>query len=312
MFVLIGLQDPELTLGFLGNTFDIINPIRVPVDSSENKNPLATATSSLNNTLVSFEQSSTSHSWPPYYDTSSEFFNNTFVVSLPSRMDRRVSMERLRQYISANWTYVDAVNAEDKEISWILECIRSMREGGAASTPTEEFVWPQEFDPNPDVSHIDSLSNETFSWCPRPDTSTGSSPGIGTIGQRPELRPLTCATRNLTDGPPYSVALPPYMVLTPSKIACWRSHIQILERFASENTLSASSAHEIALILEDDVDMERDIRKRLHDLWANLSRVDWDMVFLVQRKVTASDVDAGDSGVGSAWRDSLDDGILAA
>lgn len=413
MFFFTELHPSKLSLGLLGDAFDIIHPV---------SNDLSGLNDTHLDALLSNETTDSSglpSGSPSYYNKDLDLFENTYVVSLPHRTDRRISMERLRQYISANWTYVDAVNAEDQEISWLLECVRSMRDSGASTTSNEVFAWPQEFDPNPSLLHGESPPNRTQTWCPQPDASTGLPSAASTDDQRPELPPLTCATRNSTSGPPYSPVLPPYMVLTPSKIACWRSHMQILERFAYEKTIDAENAHDVALILEDDVDMERDIRKRLHNIRDDLPQDQWDLLFLgacrsnsrqrrdiyvptwlghcwsneeyhpaiatlalphsnhrastlhpslapkcthayavsragalkivqhlqhppfaysraldqayswlivsgrvqsysivpslvVQRKITASDVDAGESGVGSVWKDSLDDGILAA
>ncbi|KAJ3536590.1 hypothetical protein NM688_g6816 [Phlebia brevispora] len=408
LFFFVGIHISQLALGLLGDALDVVHP--VPYNLSD--------TEATNNDLPpsSYDDISIPEdhgellSWSSYDENSLDIFANTYVISLPHRTDRRISMERLRQAISVNWTYVDAVSAENPEIHWLMECIRSMRGDATVSsnlTYAEEFAWPPELDADPSAADASFEPTSMTSWCPQSDIpkpqSIPADPRNNDTKPEdfaPELRPLTCATRNLTHGPPLVPSLPPYMILTASKVACWNSHLQVLEKFAyGPKDDKDGNGHDVALILEDDVDIERDIRGRLRYLRDYLPENQWDILFLghcwsneayhpaiatltisdarhrgttlhpsfapkcthayavsrsgavklvqhlqhppfaysraldqafawlvlsgrvksyslvpslvVQRKVTASDVDAGDSGVGSDWKDSLDDGILA-
>ena len=71
------------------------------------------------------------------------------------------------------------------------------------------------------------------------------------------------------------------MLLTTAKLACWFSHLQVISRIARAE--SQNYAHEscmkVSLILEDDVDMELDIRERLEATWEILPK-DWDILFI--------------------------------
>jgi GR25 family glycosyltransferase involved in LPS biosynthesis len=72
---------------------------------------------------------------------------------------------------------------------------------------------------------------------------------------------------------PYSSRLPEYKILSLSRIACWHSHLSVIQR------VSTHRPNEVALILEDDVDMEEDITERLSAIWSLLPS-NWDIVFL--------------------------------
>jgi hypothetical protein len=85
--------------------------------------------------------------------------------------------------------------------------------------------------------------------------------------------------------PPSSpLALPPLRALpTPSnaketdqrrlaEIACWHSHFEVLRKIADGDD-------DVALVFEDDIDMEWDLERRLRYLWQFLPNK-WDMVMI--------------------------------
>ena len=47
--------------------------------------------------------------------------------------------------------------------------------------------------------------------------------------------------------------MPQYMILTPSKIACWYSHVTAIRQFVDAKD---ARSDDVAVILEDDIDME--------------------------------------------------------
>lgn len=92
----------------------------------------------------------------------------------------------------------------------------------------------------------------------------------------PPYQPLTCNKRNY-DMPDFSPgSIPEHMRLTPARVACWHSHLSVIHQHANA---ALSGADSVALILEDDIDMEKDIVDQMKSLWSDLPD-DWDMVFL--------------------------------
>lgn len=250
--------------------------------------------------------------------------DNIYVLSLPRRVDRRRSMERLRQTLGLQWTYVDATDADGDAIHNIHAHIRSRR------TSTEEevvngvsddtFQWPNasiidtkalsglplgladsdywflrqplalsdEDDPSPfgDSSAINVLAPAVDFAHPEVLAYGLDTPSVH--DPLPALAPLTCASKNYVMGPPFDAGLPGYMLLTPAKIACWYSHLEIIRKVAeggagddmkSGEAANNPQADAVTVVLEDDVDMERDIHARLREVWGLLPG-EWDIVFL--------------------------------
>lgn len=203
-------------------------------------------------------------------------FNEAYVVSLSRRSDRRIAMERIRQVIPRlNWTYVDATGAEDPIVSRILDRARAQR-----SRESEQFSWPD--DPlSPAQGPLGHTGADL--WSVPSLEPPGPSLSDTNADLRPKREPLTCAQQNSTRGPIYSAAVPPYLVLTRSKLACWHSHAAVLRRIAEggpeEVTDEGPGSREVALVLEDDVDIERDLFERLGEVWGHLPPA-WDMLYL--------------------------------
>ncbi|KAL4265701.1 Glycosyltransferase family 25 protein [Pleurotus pulmonarius] len=167
-----------------------------------------------------------------------------FVISLPRRTDRREQMDFLRDSLGLHWTYIDALDAEDPLVDSLLDRVRLTR---LVSSNSSVLQWPESLLELPVEANI---------------TNSGDL----------DSSPLTCA---LEDNiiPPYSTETPQHLLLTRSRIACWHSHLTAIRQIA----MSASEYPSV--ILEDDIDMERDIRNRLHSVW-HLLPDDWDIVFL--------------------------------
>lgn len=220
--------------------------------------------------------------WTPFYIASRDIFANTFVVSLPHRTDRRIGMKLLRDTLAVNWTYVDATAAGSPTVSWLVNCIRSTRAAHASSaaTTSEDFAWPESVGAVMEAANETAVDGSVYLWCPRPDNEGAPADEDRIAATSVELSPLTCATRNFTTGPPYDPSLPPHMLLTPAKVACWHSHLRVLERFAhGQMAGGAVSAHEMVLVLEDDVNVESDVQSTLPGLMEQLPPT-WDMLFL--------------------------------
>ncbi|RPD58512.1 hypothetical protein L227DRAFT_654874 [Lentinus tigrinus ALCF2SS1-6] len=235
-------------------------------------------------------------------------FSQLFVISRPTRLDRRATMEQLRAALGLEWTYVDGISSDDHVVERIGKCLRSSRNHNHLRT----FQWPPRSEVDQVVLSLLPLSlNASDFWLsktsdtscryPVPPAINASSQArdlvdVSLVDSSPSARasgdlhsravsspslPLTCAVQDRTHGVKYKPSLPSYMLLTTAKFACWYSHLDVIQRVAAfgEPLLGLDGSRGAALILEDDVDMERDIRERLRDVWSVLPD-DWDIVFL--------------------------------
>ena len=192
-------------------------------------------------------------------------FSDIYVVSLPTRTDRRASMEQIRQTLGLRWTYLDALPSQDPLVDHIGTCVRSLRDQTAPGT----IQWPSEGEL--ERLNLDRDFRLRGAASPAAELPLAFCPAHG--APTPSTDPLTCADDDNTHGVEYSELVMDHHLLTPPKFACWYSHLSAILRYVRTGTGPA------ALILEDDVDMERDIRARLEDLWETLPE-DWDIVYL--------------------------------
>ncbi|KJA20831.1 hypothetical protein HYPSUDRAFT_166395 [Hypholoma sublateritium FD-334 SS-4] len=189
------------------------------------------------------------------------------VISLPNRQDRRRDMEMLRMTLGLQWGYVDALSSDSPLVAIILGWVaagRSVVPPALGDTNTANFSWPD------DLEAIAASSEEISLWV------DGNSPWDLVASGFPlstPYPPIVCATKD------YTIAtglLPEHMILTPARVACWHSHLAVIQKFANNLRPHGSG---VALIFEDDVDMEKDIDQQTHALWRTLP-ADWDIVFL--------------------------------
>ncbi|KIY45396.1 hypothetical protein FISHEDRAFT_49241 [Fistulina hepatica ATCC 64428] len=178
--------------------------------------------------------------------------SQVFVVSLPRRKDRRRDMEILRQALDTKWTYIDAIDGDNTVVSNIMMIKRY----------TLPFKWPAEIDLlSASHSVIDKAGSEIWDTS---DLSLSSD----------VFPPLSAALEDNTILP-YSSSLRAWQTLTPARVACWYSHMSVLRKIVD----GARDTSHVSLILEDDIDVEKDIAPRLRSVWHNLP-LDWDIVFL--------------------------------
>ena len=192
-------------------------------------------------------------------------------------------MERLRAALGLHWTYEDATSSNETVIETVARNVILSRQAQMSmnneDTVEDRFFWPVNLEVYADPLRYGPSSDGPFPKNPRP-----SSPFIASTTVTPDsahISPLTCAIENSILGVPYSPTLPKHMLLTTAKLACWFSHLQVISRIARVE--SQNYAHEscmkVSLILEDDVDMELDIRERLEATWEILPK-DWDILFI--------------------------------
>lgn len=178
-----------------------------------------------------------------------------YVLSLPRRTDRRQEMGRLRKALGLRWRYIDALDMNNQLVGNIMDSVRAIR-----ATRSGPFTWPTDIPP---------LNERLSAWSPG-----FLSLSVKTPASRPPV-PMLRATKNNSVAA-YEPNLPEYMILTPARIACWYTHVSVMEVVANDQSLKDDDA---VIILEDDIDMERDIHARLKHVWAYLPK-EWDMVHL--------------------------------
>lgn len=190
-----------------------------------------------------------------------------FVISLPRRHDRQAQMEHLRSFLNLKWTYWDAVDVKEERISTILDQVHSIRNRAAnlsIDTISERIRLPFQWPSNVDAlakSNVSLAAAEALFW-------TSPSPA----GKHTSRSPLTCAAADFTILP-YDADLPEQKILNAPRVACWESHLSVIKEIAE------LEKDTFGVILEDDVDLEKDIRSRLARVWTYLPD-DWDMVYL--------------------------------
>ncbi|KAF7332662.1 hypothetical protein MKEN_00149100 [Mycena kentingensis (nom. inval.)] len=199
--------------------------------------------------------------------------SRTLIINLERRTDRRESMEVLRAGIDPEsaWTYLPALESRAPWTVRVLHRIRELREAIFATYPSNRWVydtdgprklielpfsWPDPMPPHHPHNHSDPFDEVALER----DFPSPKDP----------FPPLTWAEKDY--------ALVPWLPdeplhLTRSVVACYRSHVAALE-VAAQQTDGAPT-----LIMEDDVDVEVDIRSRLDRVWGALPD-DWDMVYL--------------------------------
>lgn len=199
-----------------------------------------------------------------------------YVISLRNRYSRREDMEKLRLSLQLHWTYVDAMDASSPLVSQIMDWVNALRtgpphildEGNITHVPSKllpdsiTFAWPG------DIETLANSKDKLDLW----STGTGiwQSPITSFLKPTP-YPPIACATKNysLTK---YTTMLKEHLILTLPRVACWHSHLSVIHDIVNND-------FGVSIILEDDVDMEQDIRNQLVYLWPTLP-ADWDILFL--------------------------------
>ena len=194
-----------------------------------------------------------------------------YVISLSDRQDRREQMEFLRTIQDLTWTVIDAVPGNATLVSRILDWVAVHR---AESNGVLGFRWPEEINAF-SVSHEPLKQSGSDAWA---ETSPSSKPKSGKFGPS-TYSSLPCAIED-DSIPTFTNGTPEWMVLSSAKVACWHSHISAIRRFVEgHDSQDHRREDDVAIILEDDIDMEKDISTRLSQVWTFLP-AGWDIVFL--------------------------------
>ncbi|KAF8499083.1 hypothetical protein F5888DRAFT_1687606 [Russula emetica] len=237
---------------------------------------------------------------PGFFNNSLDVVSRIYVISLPRRTDRRLQMDRLRDALHLNWTYRDAFEANASVVTTILRQVRVLRSqlmpqpkpGGDARLRHDiivsAFDWPHNLEDS--ICSQETLQPSGADLWTRPSSHSLSDLDVPAEMADPyafnftrspsesvhvsavsDPTPLACASGNNVSAASLP-NLPLYRRLTPAKVACWYSHLQTIREVAN-------GKDEAVLILEDDVDIERDVKWRLRALLDALPN-DWDIVYL--------------------------------
>ena len=187
-----------------------------------------------------------------------------YVINLPKDTHRWADMEQLRYTFGLDFTYVNGTGADGDTVQKIMRHVAAFRVLEGSHKPDlslpAAFEWPQ---------NVDDLV-ESESSLDRQGSDLWLSHEIK-LPDTPSHEPLTCAYDDSTLER-YSPQTPSYRLLTKERLACWHSHWRVIR-------LIADGQDDVSLVLEDDVDMELDIRQRLLGVWDSLPNA-WDIVFL--------------------------------
>ncbi|KIY62758.1 hypothetical protein CYLTODRAFT_426678 [Cylindrobasidium torrendii FP15055 ss-10] len=187
--------------------------------------------------------------------------SHTYVLSLARRTDRRASMERLRKTLGLDWEYVNATEIESERVNGAYRRVQALRDVATArklspAGMTPPFSWPSDIDRRA-MTKEDLHLRETAFW--RMPAAYRETEG-----------PLRAAERDF-HLKAYETGVAEAKLLTTARVACWDTHLGVIKKIAH-------SELDVGIVLEDDVDMERDIKERLAGVWEALPS-SWDMVF---------------------------------
>jgi hypothetical protein len=186
-----------------------------------------------------------------------------YVISLRRRQYRREAFDVFRVALGPAWTYFDATDTSDPAIARIMANVRTQRDQNPASMTELLFRWPGGIDAVVSSSEVIGAAESDLWAFSAPASADDSAEGFVVNSSSPE----TSAIPLYTPGPPG------YNILTASELACWHSHLGVIHLVAN------SPEHNATVVLEDDVDMGRDIHERLERVWDAVP-AGWDIVFL--------------------------------
>jgi GR25 family glycosyltransferase involved in LPS biosynthesis len=183
--------------------------------------------------------------------------SEVYLISLSWRQDRRQQMEHLQASKEINWTVIDALDPSDIAISHIFERIISQRlpqpSKGHGDDLGSAFNWPA------DINAI-AASTEYFEASGSDLWTSADTQGIrnatsSSLSVSPHPN-VTCATQDHSV-PSFKPSLPDWM----TKISCWYSHVSAIRKFIDKVN---ATPEDVAVFLEDDINMEKDIEIRMH------------------------------------------------
>jgi len=173
-----------------------------------------------------------------------------------------------------NWVYHDGTYSNTSLIGDLMKQVQKQRIIGnedysEADTIKLPFAWPEDASStNYSSTDRDIPPAGAELWYSQPPPDVALPP-----------TPMVCAEDDfrLTK---YTPSMLQWRFLTPERVAAYHSHLTAVRRIVDDNAKAPTEGKDrVALILEDDVDMEVDIEARLEILLPMLPN-DWDVLYL--------------------------------
>lgn len=189
-----------------------------------------------------------------------------YVINLPRRHDRYLDMTKLERALDLEFTWQNATDSHSEIVQKILERIRWWRNENRIN----------QSDPKADPSPF------KFKWAK--DINEDTSP-LDTSGSDLWTAPIERSHLPPLPPPPFPDTRPPIVAvfgengdyfsedhISLPQIACWHSHYRVLRNIADGDD-------EVAIVFEDDIDLEWDTEKQLRAMW-NVLPPQWDIVMI--------------------------------
>ncbi|KZT38753.1 hypothetical protein SISSUDRAFT_1046494 [Sistotremastrum suecicum HHB10207 ss-3] len=207
--------------------------------------------------------------------------DSIYVVSLARRTDRQELMRSIARALDLQFTFIDATDFRSARVAKIMERVKWQR------PRIDEYDARPEDWPTPDANSSDHLIYHAFPFAWSQDLIENyADPLQNPIGISGAdywtLDPPDAAWEAEHPLPPKDdnkimttvVLNHQYkrVPLTLPMISCWDSHARIWRQMIEKG-------ESVAIVLEDDVDMEFDIEAQLRTMWPALPP-DWDIVML--------------------------------
>jgi hypothetical protein len=221
---------------------------------------------------------------PTFSNVSLDVVSKIYVISLPRRTDRHLQMDRLKDVLHLSWTYKGAYEANISVVTHILRHVHALRSLWVPQPQPSDvrlqhgrivatFDWPHDLEDG--IYSQETLQSSGADLWTLPSSHSLLDLAVpfahSEASSVSDSTSLACASGNNVFAT-FSPKLPLYKRLTAAKVACWYSHFQVIRDIAN-------GGDQAVLVLEDDVDIERDLKKRLRPLWDALPN-DWDIVYL--------------------------------
>ncbi|KZT38747.1 hypothetical protein SISSUDRAFT_1033120 [Sistotremastrum suecicum HHB10207 ss-3] len=208
--------------------------------------------------------------------------DNVYLITLPQRTDRRERMDKIARALDITFTYFEGTDHHSERVAKIMDRVKWQR-GRIDDRDAEPADWPEAdteshpeviFDAYPFqwssdviVNQLNPLNNslgiagsDYWTLDPPDPVWEASHPLPSTKDKK-----MIMTTIGFNDA--YK-----NVALTNAMIGCWDSHARLWRKIVE-------NGDKVAIIFEDDIDMEFDIEKRILRMWPALPK-DWDVVML--------------------------------
>ncbi|KAJ7287125.1 hypothetical protein C8J57DRAFT_1495598 [Mycena rebaudengoi] len=190
-----------------------------------------------------------------------------YVINLAGRTDRRKSMSQLARALDIDLTWHNATHYRDESVMNIMERLRWWRnENRVNAADPRRDPSPFNFEWQDDIQQEEGpLGLKGSDWWTQPLLASNLPllPPVPSPDDRPAISGTTGESGRDFDAED---------VIRPQQVACWKSHYDVLRKVAEGDD-------GIAIILEDDVDPEWHLERRLQGFFPALPP-NWDVLMI--------------------------------